>query len=175
MSIRGSGKRPSGEKVANPPVALDLEIDSGAAGGKMGRLQQNGFAKLVSDLVQGQCRGVDAIRRGFPSTLLKDTALYFEVPIGHIRSLAGLNESTAHALTRRGANMDPASSERIWRLAHVVAMAQDVFEDDEAAKTWLRSINRAFGDVAPMDYLDTEPGAMAVRQVLNAIATGRAA
>ncbi len=51
-------------------------------------------------------------------------------------------------------------------------MAQDVFEDEDAAKTWLRTPNRALRDLAPMDYLDTEPGAMAVRQVLNAIGSG---
>jgi uncharacterized protein (DUF2384 family) len=51
-------------------------------------------------------------------------------------------------------------------------MASKVFGDDEAAKTWLRTPNLTFQDGAPMDYLDTEPGAIAVRQVLNAIATG---
>ena len=68
--------------------------------------------------------------------------------------------------------MDTAASERLWRLADLMTMARDVFEDEEAAKTWLRTPNRAFRDAAPMEYLDTEPGAMAVRQVLNAIATG---
>ncbi|NHZ43796.1 antitoxin Xre/MbcA/ParS toxin-binding domain-containing protein [Massilia aquatica] len=175
MSIRGSNKRPSSEKFDNPPVASASAIDSATTTNKVGRLQPNGFASLLTDLATGRFLGVDAIRNGFPSTLVKDTALYFDVPVARIRSLAGLNETAAHALIRRGANLDPAASERIWRLAHVVAMAQDVFEDDKAAKTWLQSINRAFGDVAPMDYLDTEPGAMAVRQVLNAIATGGAA
>ena len=54
-------------------------------------------------------------------------------------------------------------------------LAKDVFVDAEAAKAWLRTRNRAFDDAAPMDFLDTEPGAMAVRQVLNAIAAGGAA
>lgn len=51
-------------------------------------------------------------------------------------------------------------------------MAQIVFDDTEVAKTWLRTPNLAFRNTAPMDYLDTEPGAVAVRQVLNAIASG---
>jgi len=54
-------------------------------------------------------------------------------------------------------------------------MARNVFEDVDVAKTWLRTPSRAFHDVAPMDYLDTEPGAISVRQALNAIATGGAA
>lgn len=70
--------------------------------------------------------------------------------------------------------MDAATSEQIWRLADFMAMAKDVFEDVEAAKAWLRTGNLTFRGAAPMDYLDTEPGAMTVRQVLNAIATGGA-
>ena len=52
-------------------------------------------------------------------------------------------------------------------------MAESVFEDEAAAKQWLRSPNQAFAR-GPIDYLDTEPDAKAVRQALNAIATGGA-
>jgi uncharacterized protein (DUF2384 family) len=59
-------------------------------------------------------------------------------------------------------------------LLDIAAMAEGVFEGEEAAKQWLCAPNRAFSGDAPIDYLDTEPGAKAVRQVLNAIATGGA-
>jgi uncharacterized protein (DUF2384 family) len=36
----------------------------------------------------------------------------------------------------------------------------------------MRQPNRALGNTAPLDLMDTEPGAVSVRQVLNAIATG---
>lgn len=137
--------------------------------------ERNGFADLLQALTGDRRHAIDAIREGFPASLLKDTGVYFAVPASRIRAIVRLPETTAHALVKRGANMDAAASERIWRLADLVAMAQQVFEDEEAAKTWLRTSNRAFRDVAPMEYLDTEPGAMSVRQVLNAIATGGAA
>lgn len=140
-----------------------------------GAEERNGFADLLQELTSDRRRAIDAIREGFPASLLKDTSVYFKVPANRIRSIVRLPETTAHALIKRGANMDAAASERIWRLADLVAMAQNVFEDEDAAKAWLRTPNRAFRDVAPMDYLDTEPGAMSVRQVLNAIATGGAA
>jgi putative toxin-antitoxin system antitoxin component (TIGR02293 family) len=54
-------------------------------------------------------------------------------------------------------------------------MAIDVFEDQDAAISWMRQPNVVLGDVAPLDLMDTEPGAVAVKQVLNAIATGGAA
>jgi hypothetical protein len=36
----------------------------------------------------------------------------------------------------------------------------------------MRATNHALGDVAPLDLMDTEPGAATVRLVLNAIASG---
>lgn len=131
-----------------------------------------GFAGILQDLTSDQPRAIGAIRAGFPASILKEVSQYFDVPVNRIRTIIRLPETTAHTLVKRGANMDVATSERIWRLANLAKMAKDVFEDEDAAKTWLRTPNIAFHDIAPMDYLDTEPGAMAVRQVLNAIATG---
>ena len=97
---------------------------------------QNSFVTLLHDLGTGKLRAIDAIRAGFPASVLKDTGSYFAVPSHHIRTILRLPEATAHTLVKRGANMDPAASERIWRLADLMKMAHDVFEDEEAAKTW---------------------------------------
>ena len=132
----------------------------------------NAFAELVHELARDRQQAIAAIRAGFPSSVLNDAGTFFNVPIDRIRAIVGVTETTAHALVKRHAGMDPAASERLGRLADVMAMAEDVFDDEEAAKIWLRTGNRTFHDRAPMDYLDTEPGAMAVRQVLNAIACG---
>jgi putative toxin-antitoxin system antitoxin component (TIGR02293 family) len=136
---------------------------------------ENAFLNLLHELASNRAHAIAAIRAGFPAVVIKDASAYLEIPATRIRSIVRLPETTAHALTKRGANLDAAVSERIWRLAEVLAMARDVFEDDNAAKEWLRTPNRSFHDTAPMDYLDTEPGAMSVRQVLNAIASGGAA
>lgn len=135
---------------------------------------RNGFADILRNLTADRNLAMDAIRAGFPATVLKDTGLYFNVSTQRIRAIARLPETTAHALIKRGANLDAAASERIWRLADLMSIAREVFEDEESAKIWLRTPNCAFHDLAPMAYLDTEAGAMAVRQVLNAIATGGA-
>lgn len=135
--------------------------------------KENPFAVLRHDLQAGRDL-VDAIRTGFDAGLLAAAAEYFEVPAVRIRAITRVADTTAHRLVKLHARLDPAASERLWRLADVATLAEDVFEDESAAKHWLRAPNRTFLDVAPMDYLDTEPGATAVRQVLNAIATGGA-
>ena len=116
------------------------------------------FAELLGQLGDNHSEAVAAIRLGFPASLLKDTGLYFDVPAQRIRTIVRLPETTAHTLVKRGALMDAAASERIWRLADLMHMASKVFGDDEAAKIWLRTPNLTFQDGAPMDYLDTEPG-----------------
>lgn len=135
----------------------------------------NAFAALVDHLPADRQQAIDAIRAGLPASLVKDAGQYFEVSASRIRSLVRLPETTAAALAKRGARMDAGVSERFWRLADLMYMAREVFEDKNAATLWLRTPNRSFLNAAPMDYLDTEPGAMSVRQVLNALAAGGAA
>ncbi|NML62593.1 DUF2384 domain-containing protein [Massilia sp. RP-1-19] len=132
----------------------------------------NAFAELVHELARDRQEAIAAIRAGFSASVLMDAGTYFNVPLKRIQAIVRLPEAAAHTLVKRGAPMDSVASEGLWRLADVTAMAEEVFDDAEAAKTWLRTTNRTFHDTAPMDYLDTEPGAMAVRQVLNAIACG---
>jgi putative toxin-antitoxin system antitoxin component (TIGR02293 family) len=132
----------------------------------------NAFETIMHDVAADHQRAIEGIRAGFPANIIKDTSAYFDVPAHRIRSIVGLPETTAHTLVKRGANLDVAASERIWRIADLMLMATSLFENDESAKMWLRTPNRAFRDAAPMDYLDTEPGAIAVRQVLNAIGSG---
>lgn len=135
----------------------------------------NLFALLVDAQPVGRQQAIEAIRAGYPARLLKDASSYFDVPASRIRSIVHLPETTAATLIKRGARLDAAVSERIWRLADLAYMARDLFEDQGAALAWLRTPNRSFQGGAPIDYLDTEPGAMSVRQVLNAMATGGAA
>ena len=164
MTSKIPAKRPAlGSRPSIPPT---LSPDHNPA--------PNGFADILRNLTADRNLAIGAIRAGFPASLLKDAGLYFNVSTQRIRAIARLPETTAHALLKRGGSLDAAASERIWRLADLMAMAREVFEDEESAKIWLRNPNPAFHYAAPMEYLDTEPGAMAVRQVLNAIATGGA-
>jgi putative toxin-antitoxin system antitoxin component (TIGR02293 family) len=135
----------------------------------------NAFERLAAQVGGGGFGAAEAIRAGFPAAIVKDAAACFDVPAARIRAIVRLPDTTAHTLAKRGARLDAAFSERVWRLAAVLAMARDIFEDEGAARAWLLSPNRTFAGAAPIDHLDTEPGATAVRQVLNAIATGGAA
>lgn len=53
-----------------------------------------------------------------------------------------------------------------------LALAETVMGDRNRALSWLKSPKRSLGNEAPMDLLDTEPGARAVAELLYSIDDG---
>ena len=130
------------------------------------------FSQIVSAAPLGGFAAVQSIRDGYPAAMLKAASRFFRVTDARIQDIARLPASTASRLEKNAARIDPAATERLYRMGTVARMAIDVFEDEAAAIEWMRQPNRALNDTAPLDLMDTEPGAVSVRQVLNAIATG---
>jgi putative toxin-antitoxin system antitoxin component (TIGR02293 family) len=149
-----------------------------AAGGKTLPINKRtgGDARLFSQIVLGEPVGgfaaVQAIREGYSARILKAASSFFGVPDARIQNIAHVPASTASRLEKNEARIDSAATERVYRMGMVARMAIEVFENEEAAIEWMRQPNRALGDAAPLDLMDTEPGAASVRLVLNAIATG---
>lgn len=112
-----------------------------------------------------------AIREGFSQEV-----------VGSVMDSAGLTlkelsrslNLSARSLQRRGhqGRLARHESDRIYRLARTVALAKRCIGDKDSAARWLRRPNRALGGSAPLDLMDTEPGARAVENVLGRIAYG---
>lgn len=66
-------------------------------------------------------------------------------------------------------------SDRLMRVARVIAFAEDTFGDEAKAHAWLRRPTSVLDESAPLDLLDTEEGAREVETVLARIAHGIAA
>jgi putative toxin-antitoxin system antitoxin component (TIGR02293 family) len=71
--------------------------------------------------------------------------------------------------------LSPVESERAVRVASIVALAEDTFDDRNRAHAWLRRPTTALGGKRPIDLLATEIGAHLVEQLLYRIAHGIAA
>lgn len=73
-----------------------------------------------------------------------------------------------------GANREESNreSERRARLERATALATETLGSADKAHRWLRTANRALGDVSPMALLDTDAGALVVEQVLGRITHG---
>lgn len=133
------------------------------------------FTRIVSGKPLAGFEAVKSIREGYPARILKAASSFFGVPDARIQKVAHVPATTASRLEKNEAKIDAAASERVYRMGTVTRMAIEVFEDENSAIEWMRQPNRALGNSAPLDLMDTEPGAVSVRQVLNAIATGSVA
>jgi putative toxin-antitoxin system antitoxin component (TIGR02293 family) len=112
-----------------------------------------------------------AIREGFPQKV-----------VGSVMSAAGLTlrqlsttlDLSPRSLQRRRqtGRLARYESDRLYRLARIVALAKQYIGDEETASGWLKRPNRALGGRIPLELIDTELGARAVENVLGRIAYG---
>ncbi len=72
----------------------------------------------------------------------------------------------------RGGTLSPEESDRLARLARILARADEVLGGAEPAKRWLGKPNTALGDTRPLSLLDSDAGTLAVEQVLGRIEHG---
>jgi|SRR5215469_13371713 len=63
-------------------------------------------------------------------------------------------------------------SDRLYRLARLVTLADHFLGDHQLALEWLKRPNHALGGVAPLAMVDTELGAREVENVLGRIGYG---
>lgn len=81
-------------------------------------------------------------------------------------------------LTHRRARREALSrdeSDRVVRVARVIALCQEVFGDRERGWRWLRDAKRQFQGRTPLGLLATEAGARLVEELLYRIDEGMAA
>jgi putative toxin-antitoxin system antitoxin component (TIGR02293 family) len=134
--------------------------------------RSNVFQGLVAGKPVVGGEAVKAIREGYPAEVLKEASGFLGVSESRIFKAVHVAPTTANRLFRNEARIDAAITERVYRMGNTTRMAIEVFEDAERAAAWMREPNKTLGGVAPLELMDTEPGAISVRQVLNAIATG---
>ncbi len=73
---------------------------------------------------------------------------------------------------RRSGRLARYESDRLYRLARIVAIANEYLGSHESAVRWLKRPNRALGGLAPVTAIDTELGARQVENILGRIAYG---
>lgn len=76
---------------------------------------------------------------------------------------------------RKLGRLTAGQSDRLLRVARILALAEETFANRAKAQAWLRRPTRPLAGERPLDLLDTEEGARAVEQLLGHIAHGIAA
>lgn len=111
------------------------------------------------------------VREGLSFSAL--TSVVQQYAISHDVVCEILHLSRRNFLRRRQQNrLSPGESDRLYRLARVLAHANRVFEDPEESADWIQTPNTALGKQQPLTLLDTDIGVQQVDQVLGRIEHG---
>ena len=68
--------------------------------------------------------------------------------------------------------LNPSQGDRLYRLARIVAFAEEVLEHPERAHRWLQEPQRGLGNRRPLDLLQNDAGAREVEDLLGRIEYG---
>jgi putative toxin-antitoxin system antitoxin component (TIGR02293 family) len=74
--------------------------------------------------------------------------------------------STFHRRLARGQRLTLIESDRLFRLAHVAALAETVFGNKEKAWCWLCKPKKCFAGMPPIALLSTYPGTRLIEELL---------
>lgn len=132
-----------------------------------------GGAAVVGGEITAEMDVVRLVRRGLPVD-----AVQFVLDSGRL-TLAELDRIVLPRKTlanrRKLGTLTAEQSDRLVRVARVLAAAEETFGNREKAGAWLRRPTTALAGERPLELLDTDEGARAVETLLGRIAHGIAA
>ncbi len=112
----------------------------------------------------------EAIRDGFPHAVLEELMRASGLTLKELAD--ALDLSSRSLQRRRHGRLARFESDRLYRLARLLALARENLGDAAHASRWLKRANHALGGVAPIAAIDTELGARQVENLLGRIAYG---
>ncbi len=113
----------------------------------------------------------EAIRDGFPPAVVEELMRASDLTLKELADALDLSPRSLQR-RRRSGRLARFESDRLYRLARIIALAQHNLGDRKNAARWLKRSNRALGNIAPINAIDTELGARQVENVLGRIAYG---
>jgi putative toxin-antitoxin system antitoxin component (TIGR02293 family) len=113
-----------------------------------------------------------AIRAGLSTSALKQLQTSWNLTVLELSAALAIPRSTLMQMMRSPKRMTPADSDRLYRFAQVLALAERYIGDRGRALGWLRHPNTVLGSVTPLHALETEIGRQRVIQALGAVAYG---
>jgi putative toxin-antitoxin system antitoxin component (TIGR02293 family) len=112
----------------------------------------------------------EAIREGFPHAVLEEVLRTSGLTLKELADALDLSPRSLQR--RRRGRLARFESDRLYRMARLLALARETMGDSGRASRWLKHTNHALGGVAPIAAIDTELGARQVENLLGRIAYG---
>lgn len=131
-----------------------------------------GGKKTLKRKIETSSDLMELTRAGLPVAILSAIAHSLAVHRVTVAALLGISERTLSRRVTINARLTVEESDRMVRLARVLALAKETLGGMDKAGRWLQTRNRALEGERPFDRLDTDAGVRSVEQVLGRIAYG---
>jgi putative toxin-antitoxin system antitoxin component (TIGR02293 family) len=112
------------------------------------------------------------VAHGISAQVALDLGNRLKISRDRLSELICLPKRTLHRRIEQGELLKQDESERVLRLLRLYARAVEVFEDQERVTRWFSSRPKALGGKTPLEFMQTEPGARWVEDVLGRIEHG---
>ncbi|HEU0205046.1 MAG TPA: antitoxin Xre-like helix-turn-helix domain-containing protein [Burkholderiaceae bacterium] len=112
------------------------------------------------------------IVKGMPFRSAEALKEHVAVPDALLAELLGISEKTLSRARAARVRLDPVVSDRLFRVARIIALAVEVLESEEAALHWLKRSQIGLGGRSPLPMLATEAGRDQVEKLLLRIEYG---
>lgn len=131
-----------------------------------------GGTRTIGKPIASTADFIPLIRAGFSYRSLERLVKYLDLRLEFVLKSLGINERTMHRRRTTAARLSSQESEKVYRLARLTALAEEIFEDRQQAQIWLTHEIPALGGVTPLSLLDTEEGARLAETELQRLAWG---
>ena len=131
-----------------------------------------GGRKVLKKKVGTPAQLMTLIREGLPADILPSIAAELSMDRSAVAKVVGISGRTLSRRLASHSRLSAEESDRMVRLARVLALANDTLGDRTKASRWLQTPNRALQGNTPFELLDTDAGVQSVETILGRIAYG---
>lgn len=132
-----------------------------------------GGPRVLGKRIHNQLDLADLIMRGLPRKAALAVRARLNLTEQEFAQSLGVSAKTLQRQAKAAAErLNPTQGDRLYRLARIVAFAEEVLEDPERAHRWLQEPQRGLGNRRPLDLLQNEAGAREVEDLLGRIEYG---
>ena len=111
-------------------------------------------------------------REGLPADILPTLATELSMDRAAVAKVVGISGRTLSRRIASHSRLSAEESDRMVRLARVLALADDTLGDRTKSSRWLQTPNAVLEGCTPFELLDTDAGVQSVETVLGRIAYG---
>jgi putative toxin-antitoxin system antitoxin component (TIGR02293 family) len=130
-----------------------------------------GGAGTLATAIESDLDLIEVLQEGFPLAALDAAIENGTLTRAEAEALVIPRRTWAHR-KQKGQRLTEEESDRLARIARIVAFAEETLQDEAKAHRWLRKPNGALGGAVPLALLSTGEGAVVVEDLLGQIAHG---